>query len=149
MANKDKESSSDNTELTYEEKVDPEDLVLPMKQVQKVDEQLTIEFTDIKQEPIHHFEDHKIESKLEDVHTVKCIICDTYLTNAGEFKDFVSIHKVCFEKLNDGLTSATQKINAMEITINKISSDAKSLQNNLVDIKNEHKTLLSLNTHCI
>ena len=60
-----------------EEKICLESPVFPLKQVKKVDEQLTIEFTDIKQEPSFHF-DHKqnvLQSRIEI--KSKCISCDT------------------------------------------------------------------------
>ena len=43
----------------FEEKVDLEAFILPTKQVQKIDEILTIEFSDIKQEPISHLENYQ------------------------------------------------------------------------------------------
>ena len=45
--------------FTIENKIDLDDAVLPTKQVKKVDEQLTIEFTDIKQEPRYDSENYQ------------------------------------------------------------------------------------------
>ena len=81
MANQDVESN-------FEEKVDLEDLVIPTSQLQKVDEQLTIEFTDIKQESRDNFQnDYHMPVKSEN--KSKCVSCDTALGHLKTKNGFV------------------------------------------------------------
>ena len=66
-------------EYTLEEKVDLEDLMLSQTQVQKVEENLTVEFSDIKKEPINHFEINQKYDESRDIVSSKCIAYDASL----------------------------------------------------------------------
>ena len=70
MANQRKQANFGDVESRFESKVD---LTLQPMKVIKVDEQLSIEFTDIKYEPIDHFENYQTVKGNES----KCISCNT------------------------------------------------------------------------
>ena len=117
-----------------EEKICLESPVFPLKQVKKVDEQLTIEFTDIKQEPSFHF-DHKenvLQSRIEI--KSKCISCDTSFPNQGFSNGMATIHKTCFQKLCTRLLLATDKVQDLEVA-------NKSMIGKIETLENENKEL--------
>ena len=124
-------------ESVFEEKVDLEDLILPTKQVQKVDEKLTIEFSDIKQEPISFFENNMKCVQANNVSYSKCVSCDVSCTSYGQL---TTIHSTCYRKLLDKLIMATEKNQEMEMKNNELQSNVNNLQSTIVGIKNEHKT---------
>ena len=113
-------------ESAFEEKVDLEDLILPTKQVQKVDEKLTIEFSDIKQEPISCFENYQ-----SNLNYSKCISCDVSCT---PYSQFTTIHSTCFAEMLKKLNMATKKIQEMEMKNKELQSKAKNLQSTIVGI---------------
>ena len=83
MAKNQDESDFDDME-SFKEKVNLEDLVLPKKQEEKVDAQLFIEFTEIKQEPLDQIEDSPIPNP--DIEN-KCISCDdNSISNFDQFR---------------------------------------------------------------
>ena len=132
----------DFKEEPIEEKVEVEDLILPTKQVQKVDEKLIIEFTDVKQEPINHFENYQKYDQAKSTKHSRCTSCDASFTNRGEL---ATIHETCFKKMVEQLNMATEKILEIEIENRKFQNNAKNLQSTIANIKNDHKSILSLN----
>jgi len=52
----------------------------------------------------------------------------TSFTHPEQSDEFATIHETCFEKLHERQNLATEKIQEMEISNKKLSSDAKNLQ---------------------
>ena len=69
---------ANNCEMSdVEEKNCLESAALAQKQVKKVDEQLTIEFTDIKQEPSYHVDHYQNFQEAKYDINLQCISCNT------------------------------------------------------------------------
>ena len=79
--------------------------------LQKVDDQLTIEFTDIKQEPKNQFDDMKNHESSKDGMMSKCISCNSYFTDQKCPNGTATIHETCFQKLCTKLYLANEKKN--------------------------------------
>ena len=99
---------------------------LPTKEVKKVDEQLTIEFTDIKQEPKYNSEHKQNFLPLKMEIKFRCISCDTYFANNGNSDAMATIHETCFQKLCAELYSANNKIQTLEVTNNSMIGNIKN-----------------------
>ena len=141
MANQQMESCLESEESIFEEKVDLEDLILSQTQVQKVDENLTVEFSDIKKEPINHFEINQKYGQTQVIDSPTCISFDT-----SEYSgQLATIHMTCFKEMLEKLNKATEKINNMEMKNKELLSNASNLQSTISSIKNEHKSVLSIN----
>ena len=124
-------------------KVKVEDLILPTEQVQKVDEKLTVEFSDIKQEPIIHSETYLKYDQAKYNENSNCISCNAVFAPCREI---ATIHESCCEKMLKKLNIATEKIQEMEIKNRELQSKSNNLQSTIENIKNEHKTVLSINS---
>ena len=124
------------------EEVKIEDLILPTKQVQKVDEKLTVEFSEIKQEPIIHSETYLKYDQAKYNENSNCISCNAVFAPCREI---ATIHESCYEKMLKKLNMATEKIQEMEIKNRELQSKSNNLQSTIENIGNEHKTVLSIN----
>ena len=138
MAKQQMESCLQSEETFFEEKVDLEDLILPGKQVQKVDEELTVEFSDIKQEQTNHFD----MFQTHDIDNFKCVSCDASLKHSGQL---TTIHITCFKEMLTKVNTMAEKIQDLELRNIELLSNANNLQSTILSIKNEHKTVLSIN----
>ena len=130
-------------ESNFEEKVKLEDLILPEKQVLKIDENLSVEFSDIKQEPLNQVETCHEYDQTQYVDSSQCIYCDASFKHCGQL---ATIHESCFKIMLEKLNRATEKIQEMEFKNKELHGNANKLQSTIVDIKNEHKIVLSNNT---
>ena len=132
-----------NQVSTIEEKACLLSPVLPTKEVTKVDEQLTIEFTVIKQEP-KYFDHYQKFQQFKDEKKPKCISCDPYFENPGPSDGMATIHETCFLKLCAKLYIANVKVEDSEVaktqmvgTIEKLEGKNKELHEKLTRARKE------------
>ena len=128
---------------TIEEEVCLQTPILPIKEVTKVDEQLTIEFTDIKQEP-KYFDHYQKFQQFKDEKKPKCISCDPYFENPGLSDGIATIHETCFLKLCAKLYIANDTVEDLEVaktqmvgTIETLESNNKELHDKLTGARKE------------
>ena len=106
-----------------------ENHLLSTKQVKKIDKHLSIEFTDIKQEPIYHFDHYQDFQQVKNEIKSKCISCDTYFENPGHSDGMAAIHEACFQKICTKLYLANDKAQDLEVTNKSMIKTIEMLEN--------------------
>ena len=105
-------------------------LVFTMEnQLQKVDDHLKIEFTEIKQEPLDHFENN-YQSLSQNQNDIKptCISCDDSFNDPNHSNGSVLIHGDCFKKLSEKLNMALEKNLELEIQNSTLKEELENIK---------------------
>ena len=134
MANKLEKSTS-------EQNICLQSNILPTKQVKKVDEHLTIEFTDIKQEPLCHTDNYQKFQEVKKEIKSKCISCDICIENAGYSDGMATIHETCFQKLCTRLYVANDKVQDLEVSNKNMTGCIEILERSNKELSEKLKEL--------
>ena len=124
-----------------EENMCLESHIVPTKEVKKVDEQLTIEFTDIKQEPRYHSDNYQKFQEIKKEIKSECISCNIFVAKTGHSDGMAAIHEKCFQKLCTRLYLANDKVQDLEFANKNMIGTIETLERNNEDLSGKLTSL--------